>query len=448
MIKKYKQNGFTLLELLLVVSVFSVLLAGATVALDDWQKDTINRRVAAEMNELQNAAESYVRLNFEAIITPLTLDDVIEIPIADIIADGFLPTGYDSLNSFRQDLRVMARYVDDDSISGDVIEVIAFSESNPIENSRLFKSAREGGTKIGVISNLNISATCCNGLISSVHSTWSVPLTDYATLAPALPTPIADSGFLAGYGRISLQETILSDNYLLRAPDPGSADANTMETNLDINGNSILNANFIVSDNLELTGDLQINNTSGSGNALSVADNLTATSMNILSNGDNTKGNLTILGNGTIDPGSGDFNVGNLTILQDNAVGGGVVQAGTIIAQDTLSVLGNSNFNTLEMSGNNLTAENIYLSGDSISNSIRVNDTLQANSAQNVNNITVGNNFIAASTNVTNLNINSDVTIGSVIKFNSTTTGSNTINRVQSTNTAIIQNRSSCGAGC
>ena len=113
MIKKQYNGGFSLLELLLSVVVLATLFAGATVLFDDWFKRSIDRKVAREMKQLQVVAEEYVRLNFDTILTTNipNLNDVAEINIANMIAQGFLPPIYIAENSYKQSIRVFVRYI-------------------------------------------------------------------------------------------------------------------------------------------------------------------------------------------------------------------------------------------------------------------------------------------------------------------------------------------------
>jgi len=273
----------------------------------------------------------------------------------------------------------------------------------------------------------------------------------YGALATPLPTPDADGGFMAAYGRISLKESTLSNNYLFRIPNPGFADSNTMETNLDINNNDIVNANYIVSDNLSLTNDLNINNTSGSGNALSVLNAFTTPTMNARSSGDDTKGNLTVLGDNSI---GSDFTANNLTVLQNGTVGGGVVQSNQIFVEDALNVSGNSNFSVNLQMGtpgarNNITAANVYSINSLADNTLQINDTLQANITRRIDEVTVGRNLISATTTVGNtLTANGAVSVSGVASFNTGSTSGSNINRVIGSDEVTIQNMSSCVTGC
>ena len=67
----YAKNGFSLLELLLAISVIAALFTGVAVAFSNWAERSVDRSVSREIQELQNAAREYVRLNLENIIVAI-----------------------------------------------------------------------------------------------------------------------------------------------------------------------------------------------------------------------------------------------------------------------------------------------------------------------------------------------------------------------------------------
>ncbi len=454
--KKNKQNGFTLLELLLVVAVLGLLTASAAAIFDQWFKDSIDRKVAREMQQLQNAAETYVELNINDFQASLLVGETEELPITILQANGFLPAGYEARNSYRQTLRVFVRFDSATTANGDVFEVITVSDDNGanvrrIPDSRLFRAATRSGQKsVGIISNLNISATCCNGNIQSANGEWSIPLTELAAApTPYTATPNADGGYMAAYGRIFSTDT-LTENYLYRFDVPEIANANLMETDLDVNTNDIENAGIMVVDAIEA------DSATISGNSFSrlpgqyafatESDLNIGNNLNVNAGPAEQNGNITIIGdNGT----AVDFVVsGDMNVLNAAAGGDGDVSADTLTAFE-VDVAGESNFNTVNNLGADVIAGNIYATSSTYSNTVGIARDLQVSTANDIQQVTSGSAAIGqaiVSTGLVtpnNMQVDKNMNISGGVRFD--TTGVGVIGRDEVTINTL--NRP-CGVNC
>ena len=383
--KKFRntQSGFSLLELLLTVGVLSILFAAGAAIFDDWQQDAIDRKAAREIQELQNAAERYVELNINAISDALpTVGDSIEIPLSDLQAGAFIPPGYDGVNSYRQSMRAFVRYASATTAYGDTFEVITVTDNvgasnRRVEDNRLFNAATSGQRSVGIISDVSISATCCDGNIQSAYGGWSIPITSI----PAYTTrPGPEGGYLAAYGRVFSDE-LLANNYLYRFEVPEIPNANRMEVDLGITDHDIENTGAIIADSV------QGSNVTVAGNAYSrlpgtyslmVDTSMEMDTMDILLGGNDQKGNLSVEGSGS----GPAFTVnGDVTVL-NAATGDGNVSANNLDA-DAATVAGESNFNFVSNNGSDATAGVIFMDSALYNQSLNVSNNMQASSVTN-----------------------------------------------------------------
>lgn len=437
-------NGFSILELLLVVGVFAILAAFISSAFDSWYRDSIDRKVAKEIMYLQKAAEDYARLNFSTILPPL--GDTVEIDLNDLIAQNYLPSGFRNNTSHRQEMRVLMRHSTSTAVSGSVIDILTVTDNSDngniirIPNNRLLTVA-ENFPELGIVSNLNLNAQCCINNIQSIKGLWSVPLSSVSSFYTA--TGNDDGGYLAAYGRVSIDEEITS-NYLYRVPIDSLPQANTMEVNLDMGQNDIINGNAITSDGLTVNGNVVLE---GANNGLNLPYVLmTNESMTFNSNlhaqsNDTNRGNVIIHG----DDGIGaDFTVTNtLTVQMDEDTNGGIVSS-QIMTANTVTPMNVMNFQNADFNNTNLDAGNIYSSETRYAGTI---DTvnMQAIKFENVNAVNSGN-LVAES-----LTIDGSMTVPSDFKLDNqlnvigdvTVTG-----QLNASGEMVIRNLNSCGNGC
>lgn len=382
-----QNKGFSLLELLLSISVIVGLLTFVTIIFNDWFKDSIDRRVARETQQLQNAAKSYVEFNLNTLISSdiPAIGNIVEIDITDLTAGGFLPVGYNATNSYRQGYRVFARKLAEDTIDGqisNIVEIISLSTGNRMANSRIVKAVSNADPSLGIISDLDISPTCCNGNAQSLNGTWSIPLNATyfgPAISATLPSPNASGGYIAAYDIVSNNDLLLS-NYLFRDRVIANPDLNKMETSLILNNTDIVNAGYIVSDSMNIAGaatfdGLEPDGATQSPYVLAVRDDFTVgNNINVTDGGNPLRGNVTIEG----DDGIGvDFTVtGTMTVNNNTTSLAGNVSSSTL-RTDNISIAGNAQFGNLDNGGSSLMAGSI-----SSNNNISFTDTVTTDSLQ------------------------------------------------------------------
>ncbi len=441
--------GFSLLELLLAVGIMAGLTTGAASLFDQWAKNSVNRKVAVEMQRVQDAAKDYVEFNFETVVSDdvPNVGNVAEIDIDDVINAGFLPESFRPINSFNQEMRIMIRHVADDGVNGDILEVLTVGDNKSGFNSRvptqrLFDSATTGGPDLGVISALDMGSNCCSGNIQSVYGTWSVSLSDFSSIYSTTPNNNR-GGYMAAYGRVSVVAEE-DQPYLYRVAVPGQEHLNRMNTNLDMNNNNIINGGVIVSDSMSaVNGTFLGRETSNdiSENVLAVEGDFDVDqNMEMLADGSD-KGDIYIRGDDTV---ANDFIVtGTLKVYTD---GGSVVHgaisdaSGNVSATDmfvtSVTEMGNGVFQDMSFSAGNLTAGNIYGINMVTQGDVDAT-TLQTSQAQNIRNINSVNAVVGATTfssataNVSgNLSSAGSISTEGSLNVNGNVTGTNTV-RIQ-----------------
>jgi prepilin-type N-terminal cleavage/methylation domain-containing protein len=257
-VKSQTEKGFTLIELLLVMAVIALVGVAASAILQDSAIRISNQRIAAQMLDVQQAAENYVVANFSDIVTiniPNT-NDIGEIPLTTLKTDNFLTAGFSERNRFQQDITVYIRNLGANFTNGLTVEVLAISENPPadvayIPDGRLRNIVRYGGAKLGYS-----SAIVTANEIASLSGQWSLDRAPYVAAGTSAPDA-GEGGYLAAYGRISQAEALKSD-VLYKIPIATAVDANVMQANLDMNNYNLTGAKAMTVDRLEVTGNTEI----------------------------------------------------------------------------------------------------------------------------------------------------------------------------------------------
>lgn len=445
-IKKAFSNrrGVSLLEVLLVVMLMTALATGAATMFDDWFKKSVNRKVATEMRDVQEAAEQYVVLNMNDVVGQVPDEgDVAELDIATLINRDFLPPGFVARNSFNQSIRVLMRNAGDDTVKGTTIEVLAVGDDrNGIDSrmvdSRLFDAALSGGPKLGLISAADMGTYCCNGNIQSAYGEWVVPLSDFSAVYNRTPD-VTQGGYMAAYGRVSMQD-VNNENYLYRVDMPDDPHLNRMMTNMDLNNNDIVNAGVVVSDNMNVGGNAVLEGRAASGAVspyvLAVQDNFTTDStMTVTADGDN-KGDLIVAGD--TDGATADFTVtGNMALPAD--------ASSIVTSASTVNVLQNMDsgvFEVLTVNGSAFQSPQIIAVTTSIDGNVQTS-FLQTAGAE-VQDITAVNAVVG----ITDVS-NATTLTGSVVTENAIAVeGATNAGALNATNILGIDNLIYCGTGC
>ncbi|MCB1538707.1 MAG: shufflon system plasmid conjugative transfer pilus tip adhesin PilV [Rhodospirillales bacterium] len=261
-----RDAGFTLLELLLAVSLIGLLLTGMYQLFDSWLQRSIDRSAALDMLRVQTAAEDYVRAHFDTIKDDGTTTFV-EIGLTTLRTEQYLPTGFTGVNALHQPIRVFYRNqsvfkvdpatgadytdVDGNKIRMPSVEVVTVSDGAlKVANQRLLDIARAGGPRMGVSTDMVMPGATFAGRITSVLNQWYVNRTDIAGLS----APSASAGYIAAYGRVNNEDRDPNDRWLYRVAVDDRPELNRMLTNIHMNDNELQNVGTMVADRVSVTG--------------------------------------------------------------------------------------------------------------------------------------------------------------------------------------------------
>ena len=276
-------SGFSLLELLLVVSVSAALLLGIVSILDRLTDRTLFQREADAMLRILDSADTYVSANFAVISAAVPNEgDTTRIDVQTLKDDGFLPNGVRDTNRYGQLIAVYFRNLGAVFSRDNTIEIMVLTEDISATNTRLIPEgalleiSRLGGATLGVVSN----RPGLDGEIVSSAQEWRVPITAYSDSGIDVSvrytaSPTDEGGYLAAQRRASLTSAA-STGFLYRVEIVGAPDLNVMSTNLMMNGHSIENAAALTVDRLEIGGETSVSglNTTGTSSVSMSVDQM------------------------------------------------------------------------------------------------------------------------------------------------------------------------------
>ncbi|MBU6235120.1 MAG: shufflon system plasmid conjugative transfer pilus tip adhesin PilV [Alphaproteobacteria bacterium] len=435
------QKGFTLLEVLMVIGLMSMLLAGMYKVFDDWAQRSQNRTAASDILRLQNAAEEYVLANFDAFTTGADLNVFREIDINDLKTFNYLPSGYVARNAFKQDMRVFRRFVHVEKKNRDgtdalnasgsqiyinTIEVVAVSDNRGavivrVPNKRLLDTAQAGGPDMGVISNMVLAGTTFVNRATSVYNGWYVALAALAGAGYAA-TPDANGGYLSSYGIVTAEGTEPNDEWLYRLAINGRPELNRMDTDLRMNNNPIQNVGTFVADKVNVTGNAVMRGvgqgvTSDTAQAMTVEQAMmvagaTESRVNMKDTSgvcrfatsglnrtvNDTAGTCTMQGGEVqVIAATGNATMGLTTLTAD----GSTITDITNVTNNTDS-RGVSNFQTLTATGNMTATQQVIAPTTNVTGNTIGTQQLQAGNMTVTANSTVTGNLVAARVQPTN----------------------------------------------
>ena len=184
---------------------------------------------------------NHVQLESDTLAGPVT------ITVSMLVNGGMVPPGLKETNSYGQTLIGLIRLAQPpDQLEGLVIS----TGGQEIDDAHLSIVASAAGAAGGYIKSQDPSVA------TGLGGQWIIPLAPYQGGSYPM-TP----GHLAGmlYYNSGVEVT----NYLSRVKVPGDAGANTMQTGINMNNNSVSNASDITTGTEETTGNVTIGGTLG-----------------------------------------------------------------------------------------------------------------------------------------------------------------------------------------
>ena len=411
-------KGFTLIELILVISIGSLISFLSFQELIKKQDNLLAQSAGEQINKVGNAVNSYIAVHYDDLSklqnstnnttdpgprTCITSTGICTITIQTLINEGILPSTFSGTNSFNSGYSISLKRTGSSpyyNINGIVLTNNSWIGSGNKVRYDLLGTAMQ---KAGIDSGMSNSST---NKISGYNGSWSVDNTTFSN--------INKTGLLAyqvGYGSYSYSIYLRRDGTL------------PMTGNLDMGTQSINNAKNITASGTTQSGTLRSTGATAVGTTLNVAGATTLSGAVSANNNLNVAGTTTLAGtnvNGQLNANSnfmaaGTSNLRGATTLNSTLnVAGTTTLAGTNVNGHLNA---NSNFmaaGTSNLRGATTLNSTLNVAGTSTLAGTNINGILTANNAINANNV------INASGNITS---NGQVRGSTVVSGGRTTVG-------------------------
>lgn len=121
LVRKAPQRGLTLLEMLMSLGILAGVVVGITKLAQDAGDDTRASITAVHTRTVGEAANAYIKDNYAAITAIATSTTPVLIRVPDLVATGYLPTGFSVTNARRQATCVVVLETAANRLSGMVL---------------------------------------------------------------------------------------------------------------------------------------------------------------------------------------------------------------------------------------------------------------------------------------------------------------------------------------
>lgn len=375
------EQGFTLLELLLVIGVAAIVFLGITQITRSWVDSESASGAGQHLERVSRLTHKYIEARFATLTAS---DDV----LADAAANPLSPW-VDLRNTLQQEglltaagnlrspfnVPMQISYVIDNSVSPTVYRAAIFTTQN-LPNKRVLQAARQAGNTGGTVTvtPTNPNPAMANDAIGAFGQ-WRI---DVSRLMPsaAFPCPRTNMrGCLISL--VSFNQDTLCGPYLYRDSIPACANANTMTTTLNMNNNDIVSAGSLDTQNLTVSDTASLGNTTVNGTA----------ALN-----------------------------GPTTASRGMTVANGMTVSGTSNFSDNVNMVGGGTLNVTQMNASHVQAISVRSNRLEIDNMHVNNGTLTVDDDVNINNtLTVGGTAFVGTVNTGTVNANGGaMTVGTM----------------------------------
>ena len=386
-------KGFTLIELILVISIGSLISFLSFQELIKKQDTLLAQSAGEQINKVGNAVNSYIAVHYDDLSklqnstnnttdpgprTCITSTGICTITIQTLINEGILPSTFSGTNSFNSGYSISLKRTGSSpyyNINGLVLTNNSWIGSGNKVRYDLLGTAMQ---KAGIDSGMSNSST---NKISGYNGSWSVDNTTFSN--------INKTGLLAyqvGYGSYSYSIYLRRDGTL------------PMTGNLDMGTQSIYNAKNITASGTTQSGTLRSTGATAVGTTLNVAGATT------LSGAVSANNNLNVAGTTTL---AGTNVNGQLNANSNFMVAGTSNLRGATTLNSTLNVAGTSTFANATING-----------GLTVAGAETINGVLTVNNAINASGNITSNGQVRGSTVVSG----GRSTVGEFLQLNGTAT--------------------------
>jgi prepilin-type N-terminal cleavage/methylation domain-containing protein len=255
-----QQRGITLIEVAVSLAIVSLVVAGVVTLIGRYMEDTRLTLAGQHMKTIGDASSAFIRDNYTSILNrlndPLTPAgaELLRIDVNDdLIAEGYLPAGYSSMNHFGQTLCTLVRQ--QSAPSGRIVlEGLLVTEGGKVlDDISIALMASQAGSAGGAFYEYPLDPEGTGADIFGVLGGWNLAKSkfehDNIGFDPSVTTSSNCSGDTGGTGQVVLKhghafqalwldDTVNTTAFLYR-DDVGDPLFNTMNTDLHMGGNFI-----------------------------------------------------------------------------------------------------------------------------------------------------------------------------------------------------------------
>ena len=248
------QRGFTLLEVLLAVSIGSLVLSSGASFMMDRVNDVKDQTTAQYQVKIAGAAERYIRDNLTTVASGLGINGAAApISVATLRGAGYLSTGMTDINPYRQTACVLVRRLTNNTLGQPRLEALIVTEGGiAIPDKRVPFIAAMGGSVGGYVPPT--APTTAQG----AYGVWSQNLGLYSMARCSGSTVSANRlAYAIFFDGSTSAGGVNADDVLHRVAVAGRPDLNRMNVALDMGGNDINTArNITASGSVRASGDV------------------------------------------------------------------------------------------------------------------------------------------------------------------------------------------------
>lgn len=229
--KRARNSGFTLLEMIITITVITILMP---IAYQIWLSGFTTYQqgqVADQLRQINTAADGYVKRHFETLLASSSGSSGPQISIAQLINEGLLPDGFRNSNLWGQSYEIYVRKPHANTL-------------HTVTISRGGREHKEGDSFAAlIVPGAAMQLGGAGGFVptgdlpgqtdGTLHGAAGGFILDLAAIGIASPGP----GHLGAYS--AFDERDLGTDYLYRSEVPGHPEYNEMNTELDMTGHSI-----------------------------------------------------------------------------------------------------------------------------------------------------------------------------------------------------------------
>lgn len=365
-----RSKGFSLIEMLLTVVVFSGILMFTFHVLQSYAERTLARSMATYMEQIHIAVEEILDdpNNFTTIYSAVNArpNRLAEIALSDLLSGtGIIPVSANNLNAnfsnttpWKTGFHIILRASDDPFIVDDIPALDLILITDDIASSRLVNMAAissegNGGFFRGTDTHISSGGT---PFVESAFASWSFPISNldgstWATnyTAAAVMPSLENGTYYVLFDHYNFND--IAGDYLYRTEVADGPDLNIMHTPLDMGRHNILGVDDLDSQTLTVEKNAVVNGQMRiDGNAVISAGNFTAGNTF-------TTGNATIRGEGTGV--RGNF-INQGVIHSDRSYFGDSVTATNVVFANGLNVTSDITAETINNINGTASFDDIY----------------------------------------------------------------------------------------